>query len=86
MTASMPSSSVSSQCLFGGFAGLDLAAGKFPFRGERLVGAALADEHLVSAQDQRDHNLPHRTNFGAGAGGRFGVGFRLRICPVLVCH
>lgn len=83
---------LAAQRLFGGFARLDLATGELPLRGERLVWPALADEHLVAAQDQTDDNLPYCTGFGGCCGARTGrlfgggVGFRLCICPVLVCH
>lgn len=39
--------------LLGTFAGLDFAAGKLPFEGHNLVGAALADKHLIIANDER---------------------------------
>ena len=50
------------QRLLGAFAGLDLAAGKLPLQGHRLVGTALADQHLAAANNQRRcHKAKRRT-------------------------
>ena len=46
--------------LFGSFAGLDFAAGEFPFEGHCLLGATLTDENGVSAQDERGGNVTDR--------------------------
>src|SRR5262249_21631360 len=48
---------LASQSLGGGFAGLNLAAGKLPFQGERLVLGSLTAQYIVATQDERGHNL-----------------------------
>jgi hypothetical protein len=57
------------QGFFRTLAGLDLAAGKLPLQGHRLVWAALADQDLIAAQhqcryDQAQGILPYPRSVG----------------------
>ena len=70
MVARMPISSSSSRAsaCFGALAGLDLAAGKLPQQGHRLIGTALADQHLAVANDQRSRDQTDGASGGPGIG------------------
>jgi hypothetical protein len=49
---------------FGGFAGLDFAAGKFPFSAEVFVRGALGHEHVAVAFDEGADDAEGRTEIG----------------------
>ncbi len=59
--------------LFRRLAGFDFAAGKLPLEAHGLIGAALADEHFVCAQNQGGHHITDGAG-GAAGGAVYGQG------------
>jgi hypothetical protein len=51
---------LAAESLLSGFARLNFSAGELPFGAERLVRAALTDEHLVASQYQGGGDRPYR--------------------------
>src|SRR5437660_948695 len=54
-------------------AGFDFASRELPLQGHGLVGAALADEHLAVADDERRRDKPERGPRRPGAGKLLGT-------------